>query len=329
MKKILFIYFCFIATLTGFSQNQNAIVEAGELILKPNIPTNPVAGTICWTGTEFLGFDGIKWMSLNGTEADASTTPVKIWSYLFQFPRAFVLVTESNNADSFTGTIKGPGITLNFDHNFLDELSDSGAIAEGDIVTTNTIDGHNVQVIRSANLNDLTKITIQKWDDDTNTNSKLTISVNNITRAQQEMLINVFNTVEIVEPSVSIEIGRYRFQFPVGFSLIPGQGIDSYVGNIVGAGISLGFDYGPYTGPSTNLPATEYVVTEDEIDGRFRQIVKPIDPVNNFTKFFIYNINSKLDDPYFYNRLTISVNNITLAQQEMIIDVFNNVEFTN
>jgi len=201
MRKLLFTCFCFAIILTGYSQNENAIIEGGELILKPNIPTNPVAGTICWTGTDFKGFNGVEWISLTGVEAVDSIAP--------------------------------------------------------------------------------------------------------------------------------IEIGDYLFQFPSEFSLVPGQGTDSYIGNINGTDISLSFDYGWYTGPSSNLPEDEYIVTEDEIEGHFRQIVKPIDSQNNYTKIYMYKISDQVDSPYGYNRLTMSVKNITSAQQDLIISVFSNVEITD
>jgi len=327
MNKILFTCYCFTIILTGYSQNDNTSVKAGSLTLEPNIPTNPVAGTICWTGTEFLGFNGARWIPLNGTESDASTVPIKIWSYLFQFPFGFSLI-PSNGADTYTGTIEGTGISLDFERSFPDELVFNSE-SFGDIVTINEIDEHFIQITQPSDLSDLTKIIIIKWNSATNSNSLLTISTNNISRAQQEMLINAFNTVEIVEPSLPIKIGRYQFQFPLGFSLVPGNGIDSYIGNINGNGISLSFDYGAYTIPSSNLPASEYEVVEDEIGGNFRQIVKPFDSQNNFTKIYMYSYSAALDDPSFHSRLTLRVKNITPAEQEMIIDVFNAVEIVN
>lgn len=196
MKKLFITSICFAAILLGYSQNENAIIEGGELILKPNMPQNPVAGTIIWTGKDFKGFNGDRWISLTG----AALTP-------------------------------------------------------------------------------------------------------------------------------PIEIGNYSFQFSSEFVLVPGQGIDSYIGNINGDGISLSFDYGWFTRPSSNLSATEYVVTENEIDGHFKQIVKPFDSQNNFTKIHLYKISDQINSPNGYNSLTIRVKNITLSEQEMIIDVFNSVTF--
>lgn len=123
-----------------------------------------------------------------------------------------------------------------------------------------------------------------------------------------------------------IEIGSYRFQFPSEFALVPAQGIDSYVGNINGAGISLSFDYGWYTSALNNLSETDYLVTEDEISGHFRQVVQPVDSDLNNTRIHLYKISDAVDSPFGYNSLTVTVNNITPAQQEMIIDVFNTVE---
>ncbi|GAA4889546.1 hypothetical protein GCM10023311_12010 [Flaviramulus aquimarinus] len=124
----------------------------------------------------------------------------------------------------------------------------------------------------------------------------------------------------------SIEIGNYVFNFETEFTLDELQGIDSYVGNINGSGISLSFDYGWYTRPATNLPTDEYLVTEEEINGHYRQIVKPIDPEANFTRIHLFEISDSIENPGGYNSLTMSTNNINAAEQEMIIKVFNNVE---
>jgi len=353
MRKLLFTCFCFVLFLTGYSQNDNATIKGGALTLEANIPLNPTAGTICWTGTEFLGFNGARWIPLNGTGADASTVPVRIWSYLFQFPREFSLIPENNDADSYTGTIEGTGLAIDFEHSY----SDVPHLLEGaytqDMYTSNVIDGHSIHITQPSNLNHLTRIIIDKTipeqtilaptdppaDGSTvfleeeivipERYSRLTISTSNITRVQQEMLIDVFNTIEIVEPSSTIKIGRYQFQFPLGFSLVPGQGIDSYVGNINGNDISLSFDYGAYTGPSTNLPVDEYEVTEDEIEGNFTQIVKPVDSQNNYTKLFMYSTYSKFENPSFYSRLTIRAKNIDSVEQQMILDVFEAVEIVD
>ena len=130
---------------------------------------------------------------------------------------------------------------------------------------------------------------------------------------------------DVIKNPSSIEIGNYIFNFDTQFTLEELEGFDSYVGKINGSGISLSFDYGWYTGPATNLPANEYTVTEDEINGHYRQIVKPVDSELNHTRIHLYKISDAMNSPGSYNSLTVRSKDLTVAEQEMIIEVFNNV----
>lgn len=51
-----------------------------------------------------------------------------------------------------------------------------------------------------------------------------------------------------------IEIGDYSFDFPADFKLVKEQGIDSYVGRIVGKSYSFEFDFGLYTATLAESP---------------------------------------------------------------------------
>ena len=137
-----------------------------------------------------------------------------------------------------------------------------------------------------------------------------------------------YNDENSSEPS-SIEIGNYQFNFQTTFTLEELQGIDSYVDNINSGDISLFFDYGWYTIPSTNLSLDDYDIFEDEINGHFRQIVKPKDAETNYTRIHLYKISDSIASPFGYNSLTIAANNLKTADQEMIIQVFKNVEIIN
>lgn len=129
-----------------------------------------------------------------------------------------------------------------------------------------------------------------------------------------------------IDPS-SIEIADYTFNFQTQFTLEeilePG---DSYVGNVNGDHFSFFFDYGWFTTPLTNLPANEYTVIEDEIQGHYRQIVIPLDSETNDTRIHLYNISDKDTSPHGgYNSLTMYVNNISKAEQDNVVNVFQNV----
>ncbi len=127
------------------------------------------------------------------------------------------------------------------------------------------------------------------------------------------------------DPS-TIEIGEYTFNFKTTFVLEELQGIDSYVGRVNGDAISLSFDYGWYTSPAENLSSTDYVVTEDDIKGYYRQIVRPLNAKDNRTSIHLYKKSDKIASPWAYNSLTMSVTNLTAAEQDVIIDVFDDVE---
>lgn len=128
-----------------------------------------------------------------------------------------------------------------------------------------------------------------------------------------------------VYPS-KINIGNYLFTFPHGFTKTDGIGTDSYIGTINGSGVTLFFDHGMYTSPAVNLPTSDYLVIEDEINGHYRQIVKPLNPLINPTSIHLYKLSDVAGTTFGYNSLTLSTNNITLAQQEIIINVFTAVE---
>lgn len=145
-----------------------------------------------------------------------------------------------------------------------------------------------------------------------------------INRNENSSDIDGKNTNENVSNDViPIEIGDYVFEFPSEFELIEEQGIDSYIGKLVGSEITLSFDFGWYTAPATGLSPDQYKITVDNIEGHYRQIVKSIDPEFGFARVHLYNINDALASPHGYNSLTMSASNVTFEEQELVIDIFN------
>ena len=139
------------------------------------------------------------------------------------------------------------------------------------------------------------------------------------------ILVSCNTDDESSEPS-TIEIGEYRLTFPTKFLLEPVQGIDSYVGNVNGNGVSLIFDYGYYSGPSTQETDDDYLVTTDDYNGYYRQIVKPVNSQFDYTRLHMFKISDTLNGQLFYNSLTFYTNNISSNNQDMLISVFENVE---
>jgi len=130
---------------------------------------------------------------------------------------------------------------------------------------------------------------------------------------------------DINKPS-TIEIGSYKFMFPTKFYIKESQGIDSYVGSIIGNGIEIYFDYGIYTSPSPQLSDNEFEVFEDEFEGHSRQIIKPVNSKNQVTRLHVFRIADSIDNRYEFNKLTLSAKNIEKTDQEIIIETFRNIQ---
>lgn len=76
MHKLILITTCFILSQFSFAQSEKLEVE-GAVIISNSDPSNPVAGTIRWSGQDFEGFNGSVWESL--TYCPTDPTPIGNW----------------------------------------------------------------------------------------------------------------------------------------------------------------------------------------------------------------------------------------------------------
>ena len=123
----------------------------------------------------------------------------------------------------------------------------------------------------------------------------------------------------------TIVIGDYRFEFPSQFRLIEEQGIDSFVGKVVGSGIELKFDFGVYTSPIENLPSNSYEVLNETFGSVERQIIIGLDTQENFAGIHIRDLNnfSFLGN---YVSLWMGTRDISQEQQNLVIKIFESAE---
>jgi uncharacterized protein (TIGR02145 family) len=63
MKHLSSLIILLLLTHVLFSQNEKVVIE-GAIVVSDNDDANPVAGTIKWDGSDFLGFNGTEWVSL-------------------------------------------------------------------------------------------------------------------------------------------------------------------------------------------------------------------------------------------------------------------------
>lgn len=67
----------------------------------------------------------------------------------------------------------------------------------------------------------------------------------------------------------------FSLQLPPGWQLKELQGIDSYVGEIIGDGVRLTYDLGWHSSPLADDDDPQHVVTYAEIDGLLGKLVQP------------------------------------------------------
>jgi len=121
----------------------------------------------------------------------------------------------------------------------------------------------------------------------------------------------------------SIEIGDYEFQVPSRFMLVEGQGIDSYIGQLRGAGIELSFDFGYYSGgPNSYIPVDTYNVVRDTIDGHVREILIALNPMADYTSINFYSLDGYSEVINSYQALSMGSNGLSPEEQELVISIF-------
>jgi hypothetical protein len=119
-----------------------------------------------------------------------------------------------------------------------------------------------------------------------------------------------------------LDAGDFTIYAPANWKFHKLQGIDSYVGEFVGDGVRLEFDYGLY---SNSIPAeaTEptYTVTEEKIGGHLARIVSPKIPGRGITAIYFREVGNGS------NGLFINAINLSDSQQKAVLVMFTTVRF--
>ncbi|MEQ9404691.1 MAG: hypothetical protein RIM99_13955 [Cyclobacteriaceae bacterium] len=140
------------------------------------------------------------------------------------------------------------------------------------------------------------------------------------------VLISTFSCSENEDPNLEyvnlkeVEIGDYVFEFPSHFELIEKQGIDSYVGEVVGSGITFIFDFGVYTRPYENLSSDRFDVTNEKDGTVEKQLVIGKDPGIDFTGVHIRNLEGS-NSLGNYISLQMSTVDLSKEQQKLAVKI--------
>lgn len=129
-------------------------------------------------------------------------------------------------------------------------------------------------------------------------------------------------TSEAPENWQFVDTNSFTLSLPSGWKFNPLPGIDSYVGEFVGDGVTLGFDYGWY---SNSLPGdgdANHVVTDETIDSHRAKLVVPVVGGSGTTGVYFEDLGGNKMD-----RLQISGENLTTSQQDVALRIFRTLQF--
>lgn len=117
-----------------------------------------------------------------------------------------------------------------------------------------------------------------------------------------------------------VDAGPFSILAPSGWEFHQLQGVDSYVGEFVGDGVVLRFDFGGYSNPLKEEKQPAYVVIHKSIGGRRAKIVSPRTPGHGTTGVYFRNVGDS-------NALTLFGHDLTSTQQQLVLRIFDSLRF--
>jgi hypothetical protein len=118
-----------------------------------------------------------------------------------------------------------------------------------------------------------------------------------------------------------VDAGSFTVSLPPNWKLNKLQGIDSYVAEFTGDGVTLNFDYGWYSSPLVDKDDPSHAITYETIDGKKAKIVIPKEIGSGTTGVYFEDVGDGM------NRLQISGDNLTSSQQDVVLKIFRTIQF--
>jgi hypothetical protein len=118
-----------------------------------------------------------------------------------------------------------------------------------------------------------------------------------------------------------IDAGPFSILAPSGWEFHQLEGVDSYVGEFVGDGVVLRFDFGRYSKPlekEAKKPA--YIVLHKSIGGLPARIVSPRAPGRGVTGVYFRNVGDS-------NALSLFGYDLRSAQEELVFKIIETIRF--
>ncbi len=117
-----------------------------------------------------------------------------------------------------------------------------------------------------------------------------------------------------------VDTGAFSVFAPLGWKFHQLQGVDSYVGEFVGDGVVLKFDFGRYSNPLKDEKKPAYVVVHKSIAGLRAKIVSPKTPGHGVTGIYF----AKTFGP---NKLCLFGQDLSATQQGLALKIFETIQF--
>lgn len=117
-----------------------------------------------------------------------------------------------------------------------------------------------------------------------------------------------------------VDAGAFSLFAPPGWEFHQLQGVDSYVGEFVGDGVVLRFDFGRYSSPLNEAKEPAYAIAHESIGGFPAKIVSPRTLGHGITGVYFRNVGRS-------NGLCLWGKDLTSAQQELVLKIFETIRF--
>jgi hypothetical protein len=117
-----------------------------------------------------------------------------------------------------------------------------------------------------------------------------------------------------------VDAGPFSVLAPSGWVFHQLEGVDSFVGEFVGDGITLKFDFGGYSNPLKEEKKPAYVVVHKSIGGFRAKVVSPRTPGHGITGVYFR-------DVAHATALCLWGKDLTSTQQELALKIFETIRF--
>jgi hypothetical protein len=117
-----------------------------------------------------------------------------------------------------------------------------------------------------------------------------------------------------------VDAGPFSILAPSGWEFHQLEGVDSFVGEFVGDGVTLWFDFGGYSNPLKEEKKPAYVVVHKSIGGFRAKVVSPRTPGHGITGVYFRDVGHS-------TALCLWGKDLTSTQQELVLKIFDTLRF--